>query len=90
MSTTILNVRVDKKDKYKADQIVKDLGLTLSSAVNSFIKAIIRNNGIPYNLRNEVPNKETIKAIKEAKKLGHSKKAKIYNNFDELRQELGV
>lgn len=86
MSTTILNVRVDKKDKYKADQIVKDLGLTLSSAVNSFLKAIIRNNGIPYDLRNEKPNKETIKAINES----YKNTSKIYNNFNELREELGV
>lgn len=90
MNTTILNVRVDKKDKYKADQIVKDLGLTLSSAVNSFLKAVIRNNGIPYDLRNEKPNMETVKAIAETKKSKYWKKRKVYNDFNEYLQDLGV
>lgn len=52
MSTT-LTIRVDKQDKEQAEKILKKLGLTLSAAINIFIKAIIRNNGIPFALINE-------------------------------------
>ena len=52
MSTT-LTIRVDKEDKEKAEKILKKLGLTLSAAINIFIKTIIRNNGIPFALTNE-------------------------------------
>lgn len=52
MSTT-LTIRIDKEDKEKAEKILKKLGLTLSAAINIFIKAIIRNNGIPFAITNE-------------------------------------
>lgn len=62
MSTT-LTIRVDKEDKEKAEKILKKLGLTLSASINIFIKAIIRNNGIPFVINNETYDYSTLSQI---------------------------
>ncbi|MCQ3907249.1 MAG: type II toxin-antitoxin system RelB/DinJ family antitoxin [Mycoplasmoidaceae bacterium] len=70
MSTT-LTIRIDKEDKEKAEKILKKLGLTLSAAINIFIKAIIRNNGIPFVLTNDAFDYASI--AKMIKKQGDKK-----------------
>lgn len=62
MSTT-LTIRIDKEDKEKAEKILKKLGLTLSASINIFIKAIIRNNGIPFVINNETYDYSTLSQI---------------------------
>ncbi len=60
-----INVRTDENVKQEAAQIFNDLGLDMSSAINIFLKKSIVARGIPFDVRLEVPNKTTIKAIKE-------------------------
>lgn len=86
--SAILNVRVDKEDKYYADKICKDLGLTLSSAVNSFIKAIIRNNGIPFEMTTNIPNKETLKVMYEGERIAKDSNIKGYKSIKALKTAL--
>lgn len=73
MSTT-LTIRIDKEDKEKAEKILKKLGLTLSAAINIFIKTIIRNNGIPFALTNEAFDYGSI--TKMIKKEGGTRRVK--------------
>lgn len=89
MSTTI-NVRIDKEDKYCVDAICKKLGLTLSSAVNTFFKAMIREKGLPFELKIYEPNSKTIAALEEAKAIVKNKNIKKYKNVAELRKALNV
>ncbi len=73
MSTT-LTIRIDKEDKEKAEKILKKLGLTLSAAINIFIKAIIRNNGIPFALTNDTFDYDSL--TKMIKKEGGTRRVK--------------
>lgn len=86
--STILNVRIDKNDKLYADKICKDLGLTLSAAVNSFIKAMIRNNGIPFEMTRNVPNDETIEAMLEGESIANDSNIKGYKSIKALKAAL--
>ena len=67
MSTTNLNIRTDKKVKEDAEKIFAELGLNMTSAINISLRASIRESGIPFALKLDVPNEETILAIEEAK-----------------------
>lgn len=53
MSMTNLNIRVDSEVKKEAEQVFEELGLNMSSAVNIFLKTVIRENGIPFSLNLE-------------------------------------
>ena len=67
MSSTI-TVRVEDNVKKEASDIFKEVGLDMSTAINVFLKQVIRSNGIPFPVSAEIPNKTTLKAIKEAER----------------------
>jgi DNA-damage-inducible protein J len=48
MANSVITVNVDKKTKDEANKIFNDLGLNMSTAVNIFLKACIKENGIPF------------------------------------------
>lgn len=90
MSTTNLNIRTDKEIKKQAEEIYSKLGLNMSTAVNLFLRASIRENGIPFDLKLNTPNKETIEAIKEAKSIAKDENIESFDNIDDLRKSLEV
>jgi len=65
MATTNLNIRIDSDLKKQAEQIFNELGLNMSTALTVFLRQTIRSNGIPFDLRLEVPNEETLAAIND-------------------------
>ena len=88
MSTTNLNIRTDKDVKEKAEKIFKELGLNMTSAVNIFLRTAIRERGIPFELKLDVPNETTIAAIEEGRKMALDPSSLRYSNIDELRDAL--
>ncbi len=60
MAKGVLTVRVDKEVKEQAEEILKELGLNVSTAVNAFLKAIVRERGIPFPLKLENPVPGTV------------------------------
>lgn len=85
MSTTNLNIRTDKDVKEKAEKIFNELGLNMTSAVNIFLRTAIRERGIPFELKLDVPNETTIAAIEEGRKMASDPSSPRYSNIDELR-----
>lgn len=88
MNTTKLNIRTDKSTKEQAEKIFNQLGLNISIAINMFLIATIRENGIPFKLKSNTPNKETIKAIEEGRKMILDKNTVSYSNMEELIKAL--
>ena len=64
MKTNVINVRVSEDVKKQSTEIFKKIGLTTSQAIEIYLKAVIKNKGIPFKLK--IPNDETLKAIYEA------------------------
>ena len=73
MSSTNLNIRTEKEVKEKADQIFSELGLSMTTAINIFLRTAIREHGIPFSLKLDIPNEATVNAIEEGRN--------IYNNI---------
>ena len=90
MSTTNLNVRTDKKVKEDAEKIFAELGLNMTSAINIFLRASIRESGIPFALKLDTPNEETIHAIKEAKRIATDDGVEAFDNIEDLRKALEI
>lgn len=89
--TTAINVNVDKKNKEIATEILKDLGLNMSTAINMFLAQIVKRNGIPFEIKNPKPSKELIEALEEGEKIIQEikeGKRKGYNNMAELIKSL--
>lgn len=88
MRTTKLNIRTDKFTKEQAEKIFNQLGLNISTTINMFLIATIRENGIPFELRIDTPNKETIEAIEEGRKILNDPNTPKYSNIEDLKSAL--
>lgn len=59
MSTVNLNIRIEKEIKSKSEKIFEALGLNMSTAVNVFLRQVIQENGIPFEVKlNATPDFE--------------------------------
>ena len=83
MSNTI-TVRVDNDTKESANRIFKEVGLDMSTAVNMFLKQVIRNNGLPFMVTANIPNGTTLEAIKEA----DNGNMATFSSIDDLMEDL--
>lgn len=90
METTNLNIRIDKDVKMQAENIFDALGLNMTTAVNIFLRQAIRENGIPFDVKLNVPNETTAAAIAEGRALAYDKTAKGFSSMDDLRAALEV
>ena len=85
-----VNVRVDSEVKNAAEIIFKKLGMTMSSAINMFLRQTINDNGLPFQpvLRENELNQETLDAIEEGRRLARDPNVKRYSSIEELRKAL--
>ncbi|MBQ8459493.1 type II toxin-antitoxin system RelB/DinJ family antitoxin [bacterium] len=66
MAQTNINIRIDDKLKQQFDALCSELGLTMTAAFNIFAKAVVRQNGIPFEITLNTQNRETINAINDS------------------------
>ncbi len=90
MATTNLNIRTDKEIKEQAEIIFSELGLNMTTAINIFLRTAIRENGIPFALKLDIPNEITESAIEEGRKITYDDSVKGYSNIDDLKAALEV
>ena len=85
MAQATLTARVDARDKVDFDAFCSNVGLNTSTAINLFVKAVLRENRIPFELSlqsNEL-TKKTIALAEEEKELNGS-----YSTMEDLRTSL--
>lgn len=88
MATANINVRVDETLKKSAETLFEEIGMNMSTAINIFLKQAVRENGIPFQLKLETPNIETIKAIEDVEN-GRNLKGP-FNSVAELMEDLNA
>ncbi len=88
MATTNLNIRMDKEIKDQADSIFSELGLNMTTAINLFLRTAIREHGIPFALKLDIPNEVTATAIEEGRRIASDNRVKGYNTIDDLKAAL--
>lgn len=90
MATTNLNIRTDKDVKEQAETIFNELGLNMTTAINMFLRTTIREHGIPFALKLDVPNETTAAAIEEGRRLLADPTTPRYSSMDALKAALEV
>lgn len=88
MSTTTINIRIDKKMKANAKKVAEKLGIDLSSAVKIFISKFVSMKGIPFEVRtiNGFTEAQEMKMIKETEwALKHGKR---YTSAKEMLDDI--
>lgn len=90
MATIPTQIRIDEETKKQAVELLAGLGLTLSDAVNIFLKQILLRGGIPFDVKYPEYKPEVIEAMEEAKRISRDPNEKRYTNFSEALEDLGL
>lgn len=86
MSSTFLKLRLDEDLKKEASDLSKSMGFTISDAVRMFLVTFVKEQKIPFDI--EKPNKETIKALKDAEEGKTTRYVSFTDLVNEVDQEL--
>ena len=85
---TTATFRVEREMKEKAKKVYKELGLDFSTAMNLFIYKSVKENGIPFELRNEEPNEVTYQAMDDAE--NDRNMVGPFNTFEEMMESINA
>ncbi len=62
MNTVDIRLRVSKT---KAEEIFKQMGMTMSEAMRIFLNQCINSGGLPFKPHIKIPNEKTIKTFED-------------------------
>lgn len=89
MAKVSTSISIDADVKAQAQALFADFGLDLSTAINIFLRQSIRENCIPFSIQREVPNADTIAAMREADDMvNNPERYENFNNIDDLKKSL--
>ena len=89
MAKVATNISIDEDIKPKAQAMLAEFGLDLSTAVNMFLRQMLREEAIPFEVRKKVPNAVTLAAMAEVEEMeNHPELAKTYSSVDALMEDL--
>ena len=57
------NISIDADTKAKAQALLADFGMDLSTAVNVFLKQMVYEGAFPFSITREIPNATTLAAM---------------------------
>ena len=87
-STTNISIRMDSDLKTAAEKLYSELGMSLSTAFNIFVRQSLRERGIPFKITEGSYNRETVSAMLEAERIAHDSSVKGFHNVDDLFTDL--
>ena len=61
--TSAINIQVDSNVKKEATMVLSELGLSMSSAINLFLKQVVKKNGLPFEVTNVVDKKKILDVV---------------------------
>ncbi len=88
--TTPTQIRIEEGIKKQAVELLEGLGLNLSDAVNIFLRQVILQNGIPFEVKYPELKQEVIEAMEEAKRISKDPSTKRYSSFSEALEDLDL
>ncbi|WP_148133707.1 type II toxin-antitoxin system RelB/DinJ family antitoxin [Candidatus Formimonas warabiya] len=87
-NTTNISIRMDVELKKQAEQLFNELGMSMTTAFNIFLRQAVRQQRIPFDIALETPNAETIAAIEEAERISRDPSVKGYTDASKMMKEL--
>ena len=81
MSTANLTVRIDAGIKSEAEKLFEDLGMSISTAFNIFLRQAVRAQAIPFTISRGIANQTTLAAMREAEQIANNATARVSTSF---------
>ncbi len=87
-NTVNFSVRMDSDIKKQCETLYNELGMNLTTAINVFLRQSLRVGGLPFEVKLNQPNQETLAALFEAEQLLQDASIKRYSDVEEALEEL--
>ena len=84
----VVRARIESRVKRDAGNILKRLGVSHSTFINMSYRAVVETGGIPFSLH--VPNAETVRVLREAKKPAKRARYAKASTLEELHSKLNA
>jgi len=88
MATVSTQVRIDETTKKQAIELLEGLGLSLSDAINMFLKQVVLHDGIPFDVKYPKFKPEVMKAMEEARRISRDPNIKGYTDVKQMFKEI--
>ena len=89
MSKVNTNISIDPKLKENSIALFSQFGLDLSTAITLFLQQSVREQRIPFEIRIDVPNETTRKALAEYENMKKDRrKYKRNSSFKDILEEV--
>ena len=89
MAQTNVNIRMDAELKHQFETFCEDMRMSLTTAINLFVKKAVREYRIPFEIGAPRPSEETSRAIAEARTMKlQPASGQSYEKVEEMLKEL--
>jgi DNA-damage-inducible protein J len=86
--TASLNIRIDPATKKGAEELYSAFGITVTDAVNMFLRQSLMVGGLPFDLRRPRYNAETEAAMRECEAMLASGTCGTYSSYAEMEADI--
>jgi addiction module RelB/DinJ family antitoxin len=86
MNGAVINIKVEPRVKAKAQEVASDLGFSLSSLINGYLRQLITTKTIHFSLQDEEPSEYLIKALRESEEQRKRGKFKSFDGADKAME----
>ncbi|MDR2043262.1 MAG: type II toxin-antitoxin system RelB/DinJ family antitoxin [Clostridium sp.] len=86
--TASLNIRIDPETKKGAEELFAAFGITVTDAVNMFLRQSLMEGGLPFELKQPRYNAETEAAMRECDEMLAGGNYKRYNSYADLEADI--
>lgn len=63
--TEMIRARVEPELKHEAEELLRELGLSVTEAITLFYKQLTMHRGLPFEVK--IPNADTVEALRQAR-----------------------
>lgn len=88
MNTAMINVRTDFGLKRAAQRVAEELGFSLSSLVNAYLKQLVKTKTVFFSAASEEPSEFLIQSMKEAEEDRRAGRTFSFDNSSEALEFL--
>jgi len=81
-------IRIDQDVKKRANEVFDDIGISMSAAINTFLKAVVREGNMPFDIKMDRPK---LHSNFGNAKLNHAfiaKKDEFYTQYEDVEREM--
>jgi len=86
MAASSYTHRIDSELRSQSEAIYTALGMSLGTAINVFLKKSVAVGGFPFDVRLDVPTRETIEAMLESEKIAKDSTIAALSTDDALEE----